>query len=181
MEQVSATEWARKLCPQSLGNKMLGKLFEDFAFFAVVALVAASVTLGGCSRPPKWTTEEKQNAQFVLEALRAEREATRTQNGISGRVRKHHIIEIASQLKKAIKAAELVRDEVLNKIHPRLRARWKGQFIQGMQQRLKNLENPNGDSQAEWLGSAMLDRFGDWSYANRRDFRVPKINSRPSS
>ena len=68
--------------------------------------------------------------------------------------------------------AETVTDEVLDKVHSEIRAHWRSEFQEGIRLRLINLRH--GDLEAEIKGSALLDRFGDWWNANKKDLRVPK-------
>lgn len=139
------------------------------------------VLLAGCSKPVRWTAEERANTQYVLQAWLELNEAVRIQNSIKGRPTEEERTILVMHLRRAVELAMKVEDDVLNKIHPGLRARWRGQFVEGIRQRLKNLEAPSGDFEAEWLGSAMLDRFGEWVSSNYRDFRIPKAIREPRS
>lgn len=143
----------------------------------LLALCSTLVAVGACSRSPKWTAEERLNAQLVLLAWRASNEAARFQNSLSrGKpTAQKDIDRLAAKLRLAISLAEKADEHVLAKIHPGLRARWRGQFVEGMRQRLKNLESADGAAQAEWLGSEMVDRFGDWISANRRHILIPEL------
>ncbi len=140
-----------------------------------VSIVGLVLLISACSRPEAWTPEERSNAEFVLIAFREAAEANRIGNAGRGiTIPDTEIIAIKAHLRAAIEAGDRVSEPVLAKINPGLQARWRGQFIEGMRQRLKNLENQSGDLQAEWLGSAMLDRFADWYALNRKKLKIPR-------
>ena len=72
----------------------------------------------------------------------------------------------------ALQYAEIVTDEVLDKVHPKIRGRWRGEMEEGIRLRLINFHE--GDVQAEIKGSALLDRFGDWWNTNKPDIKISK-------
>jgi hypothetical protein len=153
------------------------KSAQNVSLLALLLIPIA--VLGGCSNYPNWTPEERLNAQLVMHAWRAAADAARLQYDM-GRLRSatsEDVDLLAEKLRGAIAIAEQVDESMLEKMHRGLRARWKGQFIEGMKQRLKNLTSPHGDSEAEWLGSAMLARFGDWIAENSGRIRMPKLEA----
>ena len=138
-------------------------------------VIGLGVGVSACSRPTIWTAEEKQNARFVLDAWDAVNDEAKISNKSNSILRKEDVAAMAEKLRSAMESAQRVEDPVLDKINSGLRVRWKGQFIEGLRLRLKNLESEDGDVQAELLGSSMLDRFSDWMMANRRNIKIPKV------
>lgn len=139
----------------------------------IVVLVLVAQTLAACSDEPSFTEAEKTNARYVVLAFKEVQQAVRISNSKPG----FSIIstedwgQMTMHYQNALKYAETVTDEVLNKIHPEIRAHWRGEMEEGIRLRLINYQEDN--TQAEIKGSELLDRFGDWWNANKPDIKIP--------
>ena len=141
---------------------------------AVGLLLIGALTLAACSDEPSFTETEKTNARHVTLAFKEVQQAFRISNSkpafsvVSAEERGRMIVHYQN----ALKYAETVTDEVLDKVHPEIRGHWRGEMEEGIQLRLVNFQE--GDVQAEIRGSELLDRFGDWWNANKPDIKIPK-------
>ena len=130
--------------------------------------------LAACSDEPTWSEQEKTNARYITLAFGESQQAIRISNSqqafsaMSTEVRE----SMTMHYQTARQYAETVTDGVLDKVHSEMRAHWRNEFQEGIRLRLINLQH--GDLEAEIKGSALLDRFGDWWNANKKDLRVPK-------
>jgi hypothetical protein len=124
-----------------------------------------------------WTQEQRINAENVIKALNSRNEAARQSNrlgppGVAGIIDREKIQPILTNMRAAYDYATAVRDDVLDKINPDLKDHWKNEFIEGLRLRISNLEK--ADAEAEFRGSVLLDKFGDWLDKNRRQIRIPQ-------
>jgi hypothetical protein len=142
--------------------------------FAVGLLVVWVLVLGVYSEEPSWTDAEKANARYVVLAFKEMQQANRVSNSEPGSsiVSTEDWGQITMHFQNAFKYAETVNDEVLDKVHPEIREHWRSEMEEGIRLRLINFQE--GDLQAEIRGSELLDRFGGWWNANKRDIKVPK-------
>ncbi len=130
--------------------------------------------LAACSDEPTWSEQEKTNARYITLAFGESQQAIRISNSqqafsaMSTEVRE----SMTMHYQTARQYAETVTDGVLDKVHSEMRAHWRNEFQEGIRLRLIKLQH--GDLEAEIKGSALLDRFGDWWNANKKDLRVPK-------
>ena len=101
--------------------------------------------------------------------------AARAQNQLgSGIGSRDDLLPVIANFREALNYARSVEDDVLDQIHPEIRTRWRSELERGIELRLRNLESPTGDINAEIEGSSLLDRFGDWWDANKSEIRIPK-------
>jgi len=99
----------------------------------------------------------------------------RAQNQLgSGIGSRDDLLPVIASFREALDYARSVDDDVLDKIHPEIKTRWRSELERGIELRLRNLESPTGDINAEFEGSSLLDRFGDWWDANKGEIRIPK-------
>ncbi len=142
--------------------------------FAVGLLLIGALALAACSEEPSWTEEEKTNARYVALAFREAQQAIQISNSwpAFSQLSAEDLSGMVAHYENALEYAERVTDEVLDKIHPEIRGHWRGELEEGIRLRLVNFQEKN--IQAEFKGSALLDRFGDWWYANKPDIKVPK-------
>ncbi|MBK1870160.1 hypothetical protein [Taklimakanibacter albus] len=139
-------------------------------FLAFLLLIAA------CSDNESWTQEQRSNARNILNAWNAFNEANRIQNDNGLIVSREQIQPIIVNLRSAYEYAQVVQDDVLDKVHPELKQHWKREFIEGLRQRLQNLESGTGAVAAEIGGSIKLDQFGEWMMENKGEIKIPKAN-----
>ncbi len=142
--------------------------------FAVGLLVIGVLVLGAYSAEPSWTDAEKANARYVVLTFREVQEANRVSNSELGyfTASTEEWGQITMHFQNAFRYAEAVNDEVLDKVHPEIREHWRNEMEEGIRLRLINFQE--GSFQAEIRGSELLDRFGDWWNANKRNIKVPK-------
>ena len=141
-----------------------------------VAAIVTLLVLAACSKGSEWTEEQRVNAQFVIEALNAKLEATRMSNTLptmtAAESKENRFV--ISKMREAYERAKMVHDDVLDKIHPEFRSLWKEKFTEGLRLRILSWESQCCElAWAEFKGQALLDEFGDWYTANRRNVRVP--------
>ncbi len=142
---------------------------------AIGLLLMGALALAACSDEPSFTETEKTNARYITLAFREAQQAVRVSNSgpAFSLVSKEDGDRITMHYQNALKYAEIVTDDVLDKVHPEIREHWRGEMEEGMRLRLINFQEKN-NPQAEIRGSELLDRFGDWWNANKRDIKVPK-------
>ena len=152
---------------QNIPRGTVGRLVAGLLVIGVLAVAA-------CSEEPRFTDSEKTNARYVALAFREAQQAVAISNSkpafsmVSAEDRERMI----AHYQNALKFAETVTDEVLNKVHPEIRGHWRAEMEEGIRLRLINFRK--GNAQAEIRGSDLLDRFGDWWNANKPDIKVPK-------
>ena len=141
----------------------------------IVVVLLGVQTLTACSDEPTFTEAEKTNARYITLAFREVQQAVRISNSgpAFSLVSKEDGDRITMHYQNALKYAEIVTDDVLDKVHPEIREHWRGEMEEGVRLRLINFQEKN-NPQAEIRGSELLDRFGDWWNANKRDLKVPK-------
>ncbi len=137
-------------------------------------LLVGPLALAACSDEPSFTEDEKTNAQYVALAFGEVQQAFRISNSgpAFSQVSKEDRDRMTVHYQNALKYAETVTDEVLDKVHPEIREHWRGEMEEGIRLRLINFQE--GNVKAEIRGSEFLDRFGDWWNANKPDIKVPK-------
>jgi hypothetical protein len=137
-------------------------------------LLIWALTLAACSDEPSFTEAEKTNARYVTLAFREAQQAVRISNSepAFSMVSAEDRNRMTMHYQNALKFAETVTDEVLDKVHPKIRGHWRAELEEGIRLRLVNFQE--GNMQAEIKGSTLLDRFGDWWNANKPDIKVPK-------
>ena len=143
--------------------------------FVTGFLLIGVLALAACSDEPSFTEAEKTNARYVVLAFREAQQAVRISNSgpAFSLVSAEDSNRMAAHYEKALEYAEIVTDEVLDKVHPDIREHWRGEMEEGIRLRLLNFQE-KGNVQAEIRGSELLDRFGDWWNANKPDIKVPK-------
>ena len=120
-----------------------------------------------------WSEGEKENAGHFVQALSHSLQAIRISNASgSGVITDAELREIIRLNKAALHEAALVRDDVLDKIHPELRRYFKEDWQRGVELVTRNLEV--GDLSLEVRGQALLDRWADWYSANRAGIQIPR-------
>ena len=141
---------------------------------AIGFLIIGTLALAACSDEPTFTEAEKTNARYVALAFREAQQAVQISNSkpVFSMVSTEDRDRMTVHYQNALKYAETVTDEVLDKVHPEIRGHWRGEMEEGIRLRLVNFQE--GDAQAEIRGSELLDRFGDWWNANKPDIKVPK-------
>ena len=73
---------------------------------------------------------------------------------------------------RALAEARLVRDDVLDKIHPELKNSYRLYFQKGAELRISAWTN--GKTYDEIQGSALMDSWGDWFEKNRSNIKIPR-------
>src|SRR5882672_11197441 len=100
---------------------------------AFITLMIAPVASCG----QQWTPEEKGNAQHFLNSLNLVIEAHSTSNkGVPGVIPRQEFERIFSSYQRALSEAKLVRDDVLEKIHPELKNNYRMYFQKGAELRV---------------------------------------------
>lgn len=77
-----------------------------------------------------------------------------------------------SLYQRAFDEANLVRDDVLDKIHPELKNNYRMYFQKGTELRISAWTN--GKNYDEIQGSALMDSWGDWYEKNQSNIKIPR-------
>jgi hypothetical protein len=136
-------------------------------------IVLLVLVLVGCGEQG-WTEAEKKNADYILLAFQEVQQAHRISNAQSPftTMSPEDLKMMTLHFQNALQYAQLVRDDVLDKVHPEIRERWRNELQEGLELRLVHLLER--DNQAGFKGGALMDSFGDWWTANKGDIKIPK-------
>jgi hypothetical protein len=138
-------------------------------FIAFLGLILISAV----SCVQQWTPEEKGNAEHFVKSLSLILEAHSNPNKrIPGEIARQDFDKIVSLYQDAFKEADLVRDKVLDKIHPELKNNYRLYFQKGVELRISAWTN--GKTYDEIQGSALMDSWGDWFEKNRNNLKIPR-------
>ena len=141
------------------------------AIFRLVLLALIVVSVASCVQ--RWTQEEKENTDHFLKSLSLVIEAHSNSNkGSPGVTSKQDFEKILSLYRRAFSEANLVRDDVLDKIHPELKNNYRMYFQKGAELRISAWTNRK--TYDEIQGSALMDSWGDWFEKNRRNIKIPR-------
>jgi hypothetical protein len=120
-----------------------------------------------------WTQSDKENAQHFLKSLRLVNEAHSIMNkGGPGTVSKADFERMLSLYQTALKEAELVQDNVLDKAHPNLRNNYRMYFQKGIELEVNAWTNAKPYDEIQ--GSALMDSWADWFEKNRDSIKIPR-------
>ena len=137
----------------------------------LVLLSFMVVSVASCGQ--KWTQEEKENANHFLNSLSLVIEAHSNSNkGDPGEMSKRDFEQTLSLYRRALSEANLVRDEVLDKMHPELKSNFRMHFQKGAELRISAWANRK--TYDEIQGSALMDLWGDWFEKNRSNIKIPR-------
>lgn len=139
----------------------------------------ALALLLGCSGG--WSDEERANAQHFFRALDAKKEFTRLTNVAQPGVVQTGIEEILHHQRQALREARLVKDSVLDKAHPQLKAHFRGEFEKGVELVIRSAElgfaSKSGPTREQIelavTGTTLLNQWVDWLNANRTSIHIP--------
>jgi hypothetical protein len=139
--------------------------------FRLVLLALIVVRVSSCVQ--QWTQEEKENAEHFLKSLSLVIEAHANSNkGGPGVMSTQDFEKHISLYQRAFDEANLVRDDVLDKIHPELKNNYRMYFQKGAELRISaGTSSKNYD---EIQGSALMDSWGDWFEKNRSNIKIPR-------
>lgn len=136
---------------------------------ALSALMVVSVA----SCVQQWTQEEKENAEHFLKSLSLVIEdASYSNKKGPGIVSTQDFAKHISSLQRAFDEANLVRDDVLDKIHPELKNNYRMYFQKGAELIINAWTN--GKNYDEKQGLALMDSWGDWYEKNRSNIKIPR-------
>ena len=132
----------------------------------------SAVAVLSCS-DADWSRADKENAVHFIKAVTYSVQAIQINNASGpGVVSQAHIDQILRLNKAALAEAAMVRDDILDRVHPELRQHFREEWQRGLQLVNRNLQF--GDVQAEVEGQRLLDKWGTWYMSNLRDIRIPK-------
>ena len=131
--------------------------------------LAVVLSLLSCSERTAWTAEEKTNAIHFMQAAESDLVATQILNkGLALAAADYSTI--LAHRHQALKHAQLVRDDVLEKALPGMSSIFRAKFQRSLELQIRNLEV--GDAQAEVSGSRLHDEWVDW--ISVRDVKIPR-------
>src|SRR5262249_39757284 len=127
-----------------------------------------------------WTQEEKENLAHLKREIIAAQKAMILIEGF-GKTRKATATDGARALellKDALDESEVVRDDVVAKLHRDVPKAFREKHVSGMMRLVKLLEaNRDGqqfDAQEFATIDGLLDEWDDWANAHRKEMRFPK-------
>lgn len=136
---------------------------------ALLALIVVSVS----SCVQQWTQEEKENAEHFLKSLNLVIEAhTNSNKRGPGIVSTQDFAKNISLHQRAFDEANLVQDDVLDKIHSELKSNYRMYFQKGAELRISAWMN--GNNYDEIQGSALMDSWADWYQKNQSNIKIPR-------
>ena len=139
--------------------------------FRLVSLALIFLSVASCGQ--KWTQEEKENAQHFSKSLGLVIEAHSISNkGGPGVMSEQDFRKIFSLYQNALREANLVRDDVLDKINPELRNNYRMYFQKGVELRLSGWTHRKAYNEIQ--GSALMDSWGDWFEKKRSNIKIPR-------
>ncbi len=139
--------------------------------FRLVLLALIVVSVLSCVQ--QWTQEEKENAKHFLNSLSLVIEAhTNSNKEGPGVMSTQDFAKHISLYQRAFDEAKLVRDDILDKIHPELRNNYRMYFQKGAELRIGAWTN--GNNYDEIQGSALMDSWGDWYEKNQGNIKIPR-------
>ncbi len=135
----------------------------------LLTLIVVSVASSG----QKWTQEEKKNAEYFMKSLRLVIETHSISNkGGPGVISYEEFFKSLSLYHRALRESNLVRDDVLDKIHPELKKNYRLYFRKGIELRIN--ARTNRKTYDEIQGSALMDLWEDWYEKNRSNIKIPR-------
>lgn len=138
------------------------------AFFGLVLF--ALVGLPGCvEEGVQWTPRERQNMQHIFSSLEAASAAAQLASQLPQHATAAQRTQVARQLEIALNQALRVNDTVLEKIHPQLWGKFRGDYQHALQQLLRYYRTgvQPGNSQP----TEQLREFTRWYSAHEPEFR----------
>jgi hypothetical protein len=154
-------------------------LVVAFAFFSPNTLL--HLTTNESHLFQDWSVEDRENSEHLFLSIHADLESIRLSNERTFPQLTQNVQQEILQLKKnALQEARLVKDNVLNKVHPELRENFRKLYEKGLELRLLNLEQGGGNPDAENQGLVLHDKWADWFNANRDRINIPKKQRAPN-
>ncbi|MBT6959937.1 MAG: hypothetical protein HOA00_02240, partial [Rhodospirillaceae bacterium] len=95
--------------------------------------LAAAIIIGAWLFFTRWTPEDAANAQHYHQAMLEVREAIAYANGKGGLIDPSDARYLIERYNQAAQQADLVRDEVLSKLHSELPEAWHDLFVPSTQ------------------------------------------------
>ena len=138
----------------------------------LVTLMLAACSQQASSPVSEWSASDKENAAHFTYALETAQHSLRASSKGGTVLTEADRIEILKYWHEAVNEARAVNDTVLNKIHPELRPHLRDEFQQGLELRIKSLEESN--AVAGFEASQLMDLWADWYIAHQREIRIPK-------
>jgi hypothetical protein len=135
------------------------------------ATTAAIVGLGLWLFLTRWTSDEAANAQHFQQAMLEVREAIAYANERGGMIDPSDADYLIDRYKFAAEQAELVSDDVLKKLHPRLTKAWRDIFVPSTKLYLRALKDQNRDLARQ--ASLLQDDWVRWLRFNGQNVDVP--------
>lgn len=139
--------------------------------FRLVLLTLIVLSASSCVQ--QWTQEEKENAEHFLKSLSLVIEETSYSNKKGpGIVSTQDFAKHISSYQHAFDEANLVRDDVLDKIHPELKSNYRMYFQKGAELIINAWTNQKNYNEIQ--GLALMDSWGDWYEKNRSNIKIPR-------
>jgi len=139
-----------------------------------LVLVLLLMACGSNDADHNWSPEEIGNAEYVFTALQADRRAAQIENlGEAGFDDPGEEEASLEHRQRALDASRSVRDDVLDKAHPALRAHFRGEFERSQELFLRARREQRADLETEAI--QLRNAFGDWWVRHRDQVVVPSL------
>lgn len=124
-----------------------------------------------------WLQEEIINSRYIVKALDERQKAVKISNhGPPGIMNESEFNQMRFHLQEALKYSELVRDDILDKIHPELKMHFRNEFQEGLKLQLIYLNKINNDLYYEIKGSTLQNSWTDWYNCHRKEIKIRRAN-----
>ncbi|MBT5240581.1 MAG: hypothetical protein HN793_02780 [Rhodospirillaceae bacterium] len=133
--------------------------------------LAAAIIIGAWLFFTRWTPEDAANAQHYHQAMLEVREAIAYANGKGGLIDPSDARYLIERYNQAAQQADLVRDEVLSKLHSELPEAWHDLFVPSTQIYRRAFEDQDRDLARQ--ASLIQDDWVRWLRLNGHQVKVP--------
>ncbi|MEZ4416873.1 MAG: hypothetical protein R3E10_14075 [Gemmatimonadota bacterium] len=136
-------------------------------------LIGSLLVLTSCA-DRRWSPEEIENAQHLLNAQQADVIAERmgsmdSPHATPGDAMTRAVLE---HRREALRQARLVRDDVLEKARPGLSQQFRDTFERGLELLIEGAETGDADLQSE--GAQLHQAWIDWSHEHGSEILIPQ-------
>jgi len=124
--------------------------------------------------PGQWSSEELENSKHFLVSIQADLKAKELARKAGSEISDSQYREVLNLKETALREIRLVLPSTLHKIHPDLPRHVADEYIPALENIIRNLSVPRGDSEAELKGVALFDKWAEWWNTNREAIYIPK-------
>lgn len=123
-----------------------------------------------------WTQEEKENLAHLKRGTTSAQKAIILVEGFAktGKPTTTDAARVRALLKEAVDESNLVRDDVLAKVHPDYPKMYREKCVGGLVRLLRVLEADRDDSQEITKAERLLNEWEAWLNAHRKELCIPK-------